>query len=191
MMDTISTDSNNSDFNKAMKLCQDMENVSKKDSCFEYIAQVVSYYDTEQARESCNEIKGFDGVHSKEDCYSMIGKSIEERLAESAVVAFMEARIQRDQELALSWLTDNGEGEYLLRSDRPLTGLSNPHFADFEISEREQLGNNQFSFKLRIYEDYTGQGRVGYFDENLTVIKEKERYLIDSAEISQYVNIKE
>jgi len=186
MMDTVSTDPEKSDFEKAMQLCGEMEDVPKKDSCFEYIAQVVSFYDTEKARKACDEIRGFDGVHSKENCYTMIGKSIEERLAESAVVAFMEARIQRDQELALSWLTDNGEGEYLLRSDRPLTGLSNPHFVDFEILEREQLGNNQFSFKVRIYEEYTGQGRVGYFDETLIVIKEKEKYLIDSAERSQY-----
>lgn len=186
MMDRVSTDSKNSDFKEAMRLCQDMEDVPKKDSCFEYIAQVVSFYDTEKAKEACYEIKEFDGVHSKENCYTMIGKSIEERLAESAVVAFMEARIQRDQELALSWLTDNGEGEYLLRSDRPLTGLSNPFFADFEILGREQLGNNQFRFKVRIYEDYTSQGRVGYFDETLTVIKEKEKYLIDSVELSRY-----
>jgi len=186
MMDTVSTDPEKSDFEKAMQLCGEMEDVPKKDSCFEYIAQVVSFYDTEKARKACDEIRGFDGVHSKENCYTMIGKSIEERLAESAVVAFMEARIQRDQESALSWLTDNGEGEYLLRSDRPLTGLSNPHFADFEILEREQLGNNQFSFKVRIYEEYTGQGRVGYFDETLIVIKEKEKYLIDSVELSQY-----
>ena len=186
MMDTVSTDPEKSDFEKAMQLCGEMEDVPKKDSCFEYIAQVVSFYDTEKARKACDEIRGFDGVHGKENCYIMIDKSIEERLAESAVVAFMEARIQRDQELALSWLTDNGEGEYLLRSDRPLTGLSNLHFADFEILEREQLGNNQFSFKVRIYEEYTGQGRVGYFDETLIVIKEKEKYLIDSVELSQY-----
>ncbi len=189
MMDTVSTDSESSDFEKAMRLCRDMEDVPKKDSCFGYIAQVVSFYDTEQAREACDEIKGFDGVHNKEDCYKMIGKSTEERLAESAVVAFMEARIQRDQELALFWLTDNGERGYLLRSDRPLTGLSNPHFADFEILKREQLGNNQFSFKVRIYEDYTGQGRIGYFDETLIVIKEKEKYLIDSVKLSQYTDL--
>ena len=188
MMDTVSTDHENSDFEKAMQLCQEMEDVPKKDSCFEYIAQVVSFYDTEKAREACEEIKGFDGVHSKEDCYSMIGKSIEERLAESAVGAFMEARIQRDQELALSWLTDNAAGQYLSRSDLPLTGLSNPHFADFDILEGEQLIDSQFRFKVRIYEEYTGQGRVGYFDETLTVIKSEDKYLIDSFERSQYTD---
>lgn len=190
MMDTVSTDPENSDFEKAMQLCREMENVPKKDNCFEYIAQVVSFYNTEKAKEACEEIKGFDGVHNKEDCYSMVEKSIEERFAESLVVAFMEARIQRDQELALSWLTDNAKGQYLLRSDLPLTGLSNPHFADFEILEREKRENSQFKFKVRIYEEYTDRGRVGYFDETLIVIKINENYLIDSLEErSEFYNL--
>jgi len=131
MMDMVSANPENFDFEKAMQLCQEMEDIPKKDSCFEFIAQEVSFYDTEKAREACDEIKGFDGAHTKESCYNIVGKSIEEKLAEAVVVAFMEARIQKDQELALSWLTDNAEGLYLSRSDLPLTGLSNPHFADF------------------------------------------------------------
>jgi hypothetical protein len=191
MMDAISSNPENSDFEKAIQLCRDMEDVPKKDSCFGYIAQVISFYDIEKSKEACGEIREFNGVHNREDCYSMVEKSIEERLAESAVVAFMEARIQRNEDMALSWLTDNAGGQYLSRSDLPLTGLSNPHFADFEVLEREKLNDAQFKFRVRIYEEYTEQDRVGYFDENLTVIKEKERYLIDSVEISQYVNIKE
>ena len=71
-----------------------------------------------------------------------------------------------------------------------LTGLSNPHFADFEILEREKLNNSQFRFKIRIYEEYTGEGRVGYFDETLTVIKrERNKHLIDSVERGEYTNL--
>ncbi len=189
IMDTISFSPENSDFEKAMKLCKGMEDVPKKDSCFEYIAEVVSFYDKEKAREACGEIKGFDGVHSKEDCYSMVGKSKEERLAESAVVAFMEARLQRDEELALSWITENAREQYLFLSELSLVGLSNPHFADFEILKREQLNDSQFIFRVRIYEEYTGQGKVGFFDETLTVIKSGDKHLIDSVERSQYTNL--
>ncbi len=190
MMDVISySPSSDSDFNRAIQLCRDMEDVPKKDSCFEYIAQVVSFYDIEKAKEACGEIREFDGVHSREDCYSMVEKSIEERLAESAVVAFMEARIQRNEEMAFSWLTDNAEGQYLLRSDLPLTGLSNPRFADFEVLEREKLDDTQFKFRVRIYEEYTGQGMVGYFDETLIVIKSGDNHLIDSFERSEYTNL--
>jgi hypothetical protein len=189
MMEVVSTNPEKSDFEKAMHLCQEMEDIPKKDSCFEYIAQVFSLYDVERAKEACDEIKGFDLVNSKEDCYSVIEKSKEERLAESSIVAFMEARIQRDQELAISCLTDSAEGQYLLRSDLPLTGLSNPYFAEFEILEIDRLNDNQFKFKVRIYEEYTGQGRVGYFDETLIVIKSEDKYLIDSFERSEYINL--
>jgi hypothetical protein len=189
VIDAVSTDPENSDFEKAMQLCKGMEDVPKKDSCFEYIAQLVSFYDIEKAKETCGEIKGFDGVHSKENCYSIVGESKEERLAESMVVAFMEARLQRDEELALSWLTENAKEQYLFLSELSLVGLSNPHFADFEILEREKLDDTQFIFRVRIYEEYTGRGKVGFFDETLSVIKNGEKYLINSVERSQYTNL--
>ena len=138
MMDTISQDPEKSDFEKAMQLCREMEDVPKKDSCFEYIAQVVSFYDIEKAKEACDEIREFDGVHSREDCHSMVEKSIEERLAESAVVAFMEARMERNKERALIWLTDNAREQYS-QPGLTLIGVSNPHFASYKILEIEKL----------------------------------------------------
>ena len=190
MMDIMAYDHpNDADFNKAMQLCREMEDVPKKDGCFEYVAEVISFWDFEKAKQACDEIVGYGLVHYKDRCYQKIQISREEEVAESAVVAFMEARIQRDQELALSWLTDNAGGQYLSRSDLPLTGLSNPHFSDFEILDREKLDNTQFKFKVRIYEEYIGQGRVGYFEETLIVIKDKEKYLIDSFERGQYTEI--
>jgi len=194
MMDIMSNYSNNSDLERAMQLCREMKNVPKKDHCFEEIAKVVSSYDKEKAKKACEEIKEIKDqagniVHKKEDCYSLFEKSIEEKLAESAVVAFMKARIQRDEELALSWLTENAKGQYLVRSDLPLTGLSNPHFADFEILEMEKLNSEKFKFKVRIYEEYTGQGRVGYFDETLTLIRSGDKYLVDTFERSEYTNL--
>jgi len=128
----------------------------------------------------CGEEKCFDG----EKCILF-----EESSADSAVVAFMEARIQRDRELALSWLTDNAKQQYAQPS-LTLIGTSNPHFADFEILERNKLDDAQFKFKVRIYEEYTGQGRIGYFDETLTVIKmERNKHLIDSVERGEYTNL--
>jgi len=128
----------------------------------------------------CGPDKCFDG----EKCILL-----EESSADSAVVAFMKARIQRDQEFALSWLTDNAKQQYA-QPGLTLIGTSNPHFADFEILEREKLNDSQFRFKVRIYEEYTGQGRVGYFDETLTVIKrERNKHLIDSVERSEYTNL--
>ncbi len=107
----------------------------------------------------------------------------------ATVEEFMKARIERNEEKSLSFLTDNAKRQYLLRSDLPLTGLSNPHLADFKILETKKLNATQFRFKVRIDEEYTGQGKVGYFDETLTVIKKEDRYLIDSMERGEYINL--
>lgn len=106
----------------------------------------------------------------------------EEKMAESSINSFMSARIKRDEELSLSWLTDNAREQYLSRSDIPLTGLSNPHFVDFKILETKRLNTTQFRFKIRVYEGLTNKGVIGYFDETIIVIKIDENYLIDSLE---------
>ena len=108
--------------------------------------------------------------------------------AKATVVAFMNARIQRNQLKAEEFLTDNAKEQYS-QPGLTLIGTSNPHFADFEILEREKLNDSQFRLRVRIYEEYTGQGRIGYFDEILIVIKSGERYLINSVERSEYTNL--
>lgn len=109
-----------------------------------------------------------------------------------AVQEFMKARIERDEKKTLSFLTDNAKTQYLLgENGLSLTGTSNPHFADFIILERQVLNTTQFRFKVRIGEEYTGQGKIGYFDETLTVVKQGYKYLIDSAERGEYTNLVE
>ncbi len=69
MMDTNASIEN---FDKMMNLCRDMYDVPKKDSCFEVVAQTFARIDTDKAREACDEIKEFRGVHSKEDCFNRV-----------------------------------------------------------------------------------------------------------------------
>jgi len=59
-------------FDKMMNLCRDMENIPKKDSCFEVIADSFINIDTEKSKQACDEIKEFNGIHKKEDCYNKI-----------------------------------------------------------------------------------------------------------------------
>ena len=106
------------------------------------------------------------------------------------VTEFMEARIQRKQPLAENFLTDNAKARYS-QPELTLIGTSDPHFESFEILEIEKLDPEKFKFKVRIYEEYTGQDRVGHFDETLTVIKEEDKYLVNSVERSEYINIKD
>ncbi|MDD3399738.1 MAG: hypothetical protein PHF07_01690 [Candidatus Pacebacteria bacterium] len=113
----------------------------------------------------------------------------EEELAKTSASSFMAERINRNQEAALEWTTQQGGGQYLLRSDLPLIGLSNPHLSDFEILDTERLAEDKFQIKVRIYEEYAGLGRTGYFNETLELVKSGERYLVDSFERGGYTNL--
>ena len=62
------------DFERMMDLCKEMSNVPKKDGCFEYIAETFISIDVEKAQQACNEIKEFDNIKSREDCYNKIQK---------------------------------------------------------------------------------------------------------------------
>jgi len=181
MMDIANKNPSISDFDKMTSLCKEMSDVPKKDSCFEFIAEIFSRIDIGKAQQSCEEIKGFDGVHNKEDCYIKVQKSTEEKLAESTVVEFMNARLQRNTDRASFWLSNNARLQYS-QPGLTLIGTSNPHFESFEILEIDKRSPTQFEFKVRIYEEYTGEGRIGYFDENLIVNKDGDKYLIDSVE---------
>jgi hypothetical protein len=76
MMDIMAYDhSSDADFNKAMQLCRGMENVPKKDSCFEYIAEVISLWDFKKAKQACDEIVGYGLVYDKDSCYQRIQTS--------------------------------------------------------------------------------------------------------------------
>ncbi len=186
MMDTQPLISN---FAKMMNLCREMSDVPKKDSCFEFIAETFTLIDVEKAQQACEEIKGFNNVHSKEDCHIKIQKPIEERLAESAIIEFMEARMERNKERALIWLTDNAREQYS-QPGLTLIGTSNPHFASYKILEIEKLDAEKFKFQVRINEEYTGEGMVGYFDETLVVIKSNGGYKVDSVERSEYISLR-
>jgi len=99
MMDIMAYDYlDDADFNKAMQLCRDMEDVLKKDNCFEYVAEVISFWDFEKAKQACDEIKGFDNVHSKEDCHKQIQQPIEERTVESMLEEYNQTRTSEQKE---------------------------------------------------------------------------------------------
>ncbi len=66
MMDSIP------DFNKMMGLCSDMGDVPKKDSCFKFIAETFARIDVNKSEEACNQVQGFRGVHSMEECLNRV-----------------------------------------------------------------------------------------------------------------------
>jgi len=55
-----------------MTLCREMIDSPRKDSCFQFIALTFTKIDINKAKEACDQIKGFDNVYSKEECYKLI-----------------------------------------------------------------------------------------------------------------------
>jgi len=79
MLDIASSNPSVSDFDKMISLCSEMENVPKKDSCFELVAETFAGIDNTKAKEACDEIKEIKDevenvVHKKEDCFNKIQK---------------------------------------------------------------------------------------------------------------------
>ena len=79
MLDIASNNPSISNFGKMMSLCGEMENVPKKDSCFEIVAETFTNIDSTKAKEACHEIQDINDeagniVHKKEDCYNKITK---------------------------------------------------------------------------------------------------------------------
>lgn len=105
-----------------------------------------------------------------------------------AVGGFLEKRMARDLEGARSYLSEEARGS--LKEPGELVGVSNPHYSSFSIMIINREGPERFSALVRITEAYTGEGDLGYFDEELTLVNRNGKYLVDSIRKSPFVNLK-
>ena len=102
---------------------------------------------------------------------------------------FMEARLENNQPLAESFLTDNAKKQYS-QPGLTLVGTSNPHFVNRDLLGCQKKSEDKYLCKVRIYEGLTADEKAtDYFDEYLTVIKSDNKYLVDSVQREKYVNI--
>jgi hypothetical protein len=121
----------------------------------------------------------------------------EQELATVMIFDFMDSRMKTsgrgDLDRAKSCLTNHAREDYSQMQfiDFALVGISNPHFSRFEILKIEKLNFDKFKFTVRIYEELTSEGEIGYFDEILTVMPVGKEFLIDSVEKKDYVNIQD
>jgi hypothetical protein len=126
----------------------------------------------------------------------------EQEMATTTVNDFMDSRIKPayggkgDLDKAKSYLTDNAKEDYsqIQFIDFALVGISNPHFSRYEILEIEQLDLNNFKFIVRVYESLVEakeKDDFQYFDEELTVIKINDNYLVDSVKRGEFVIIQD
>jgi|GEM_PF-6361099 len=107
---------------------------------------------------------------------------------EKVVQAFMEAYKNRSGTLARMYLTASARDTV---PARPL-GSANPFISRYQVLSPRQpvVDKNSVQFIVRVYEEYTGQGEIGYYDLTLTVVESEYRFLIGAIKQGQYVQLK-
>lgn len=119
--------------------------------------------------------------------YPASGNAHEEEAATRTVIHYAEALRSRSRDQLLPYLT--GEARQQVAQWPAFFGISNPHLENFEILHVTRVSDTQFEFLVRQHEEYTGYGRVGYYDETLVVVRRGGSYFISSIRASQYVDI--
>lgn len=113
----------------------------------------------------------------------------EEEAAMRTVIHYAEALRSRSRDQLLPYLT--GEAKQQVAQWPAFFGISNPHLGSFEILHVTRVSDTQFEFLVRQYEEYTGYGRVGYYDEALVVVRSGGSYFISSIRASKYVDMEQ
>jgi len=111
--------------------------------------------------------------------------ALDETTAKGIVIGFLEAKQGRDFENAKPFLSSD-----FAETIDPIefAGISNPHTGRFEIQNVELLSNEKtYKVDARVYQEYTGEGDVGYNNNSYYVKFFDNRYLIDNIECGKYV----
>ncbi|MDI6592052.1 MAG: hypothetical protein QME61_03940 [Patescibacteria group bacterium] len=108
-----------------------------------------------------------------EEKISSIKQTIEQNLAQNVLDKFMEARIEKNENQAIHYLTERAmeqkiKGEFELIND----------LQSYEILKTEKLEKNKFRFTVKIYEE------SGWLVEIIILNKILDRYYIDSVQIA-------
>jgi len=102
---------------------------------------------------------------------------------------FLEARQHRNFDEAKPYLTP----EFAATID-PIgfTSTSNPHTGRFEFKDTVQFSSLEkvYEVRVRVYQEYTGEGDIGYSDDTFFVKQVGEKYLISNIEYGQYIPLR-
>lgn len=72
------------------------------------------------------------------------------------------------------------------------TGTSNPHISRFEFREGVLFSADSkvYKVKVRVYQEYTDEGEIGYNDNIFYIKQVGEKYLIDNIDYGQYIPLR-
>ncbi|PIR07417.1 hypothetical protein COS46_01400 [Candidatus Jorgensenbacteria bacterium CG03_land_8_20_14_0_80_38_39] len=112
---------------------------------------------------------------------------VNETAVKEVVIGFLKAKQSRNFENAKPFL--NSEFTKTIDSVE-FAGTSNPHTGRFEIRDVQFLSNEKtYKVNARVYEEYTGEGDIGYNDNSYYVKLFDDSYLIYNIEYEKYVEL--
>jgi hypothetical protein len=112
---------------------------------------------------------------------------VNETAVKEAVIGFLKAKQSRNFENAKPFLSS----EFVKTIDPVgFAGTSNPHTGRFEIQDVQLLPDGEtYRINTRVYQEYTGEGDIGYNDNSYYVKLFGDSYLIDNIEYGEYVEL--
>jgi hypothetical protein len=117
-----------------------------------------------------------------------------ERLREldALVARFIKARLERVEEDAWTAADPFLSGDAILGfsgHECSLSPLSNPHYLRHQILNHRPLGESAWSITVRIFDEYTGFGEIGYHEETMLVRAEGTSFRIHEVAFGKYVDL--
>jgi len=106
---------------------------------------------------------------------------------EEVVIGFLQAKQSRDFENAKPFLSSD-----FAETIDPMAfaGTSNPHTGRFDIQDIQLLSDGKtYKVDARVYQEYTGEGDIGYNNNSYYVKLFGDHYLIDNIEYGEYVEL--
>lgn len=113
--------------------------------------------------------------------------SLNETAIEEVIIGFLKAKQSRNFENVKPFLSSD-----FAKTIDPIgfAGTNNPHTGRFEIQDIKLLPNGKtYEANTRVYQEYTGEGDIGYNDNRYYVKPFGDRYLIDNIEYGEYVEL--
>jgi hypothetical protein len=114
-------------------------------------------------------------------------KPVNQDKIKEVVINYLRAKEKRNFEEAKPFLSSEFASSI---NQQDFAGTSNPHQGRFEIIKVELLPDeNSYKVMARVYQEYTGEGEIGYSDDNYYLYPFDEEYLIGNIEKGEYIAI--
>jgi hypothetical protein len=130
---------------------------------------------------------GYFALVQSPEAPPVVTPPLDETSVKEVVIGFLEAKQSRDFENAKPFLSSD-----FAETIDPIefAGTSNPHTGRFEIQDVELFSDEKtYKVDARVYQEYTGEGDIGYNDNSYYVKSFGDRYLIDNIEEGKYVDL--